>query len=219
MINFRVDPAVLRSRVPPGTELDFFAGQTYVSLVGFKFEKTRVLGIPIPFHRDFEEVNLRFYVRRFAEGEWRRGVVFVRELVPKAAIALIARAFYGEPYRAVRMSHQLRTGNGELCARYAWQELGGEEFIEVCARQNPEPLAPGSHEEFIAEHYWGYTGRPHGTREYQVQHPAWQIHVGLGARVQVDVARLYGPEFVPAFSTAPASSFIAVGSEGVIKSG
>ena len=43
----------------------------YVSLVGFMFKNTRLLNIPIPFHTDFEEVNLRFYVKHFDGNEWK----------------------------------------------------------------------------------------------------------------------------------------------------
>ncbi|MES2569397.1 MAG: DUF2071 domain-containing protein, partial [Verrucomicrobiota bacterium] len=103
MLNFATDPALLRPLVPAGTELDEFGGTTYLSVVGFLFLKTRVLGAGFPFHRDFEEVNLRFYVRRKVGGEWRRGVVFIREMVPRQIIALIARVVFGEPYSALPM--------------------------------------------------------------------------------------------------------------------
>jgi uncharacterized protein len=92
MLNYEIDPDLLRSRIPAGTELDSWNGRTFVSIVGFRFLETRVLGVPIPFHRDFNELNLRFYVRRLAGDEWRRGVVFVKEVVPRRAIAWIARA-------------------------------------------------------------------------------------------------------------------------------
>ena len=98
MLNFAVDPKLLEPLIPPGTELDFHDGETFVSVVGFMFLRTRLVGLPIPFHRNFEEVNLRFYVRRRAPEGWRRGVVFVRELVPRRAIAFVARVFYDEPY-------------------------------------------------------------------------------------------------------------------------
>ena len=96
MLNYVVDPALLAPMVPRGTELDSFDGRTYMSLVGFRFERTRVRGIWIPLHSDFDEVNLRFYVRRRVSGEIRRGVVFIREVVPRWAIAAVARAVYGE---------------------------------------------------------------------------------------------------------------------------
>ncbi len=107
MLNFVVDPAIVAPLVPSGTELDYENGETFVSVVGFLFLDTRILGLPIPLHRDFEEVNLRFYVRKKSADTWRRGVVFVRELVPRRAIALVARAFYGENYLALPMKHEI----------------------------------------------------------------------------------------------------------------
>jgi len=73
MLNFVVDPAIIAPLVPPGAELDYENGETFVSVVGFLFLDTRLLGLPIPFHRDFEEVNLRFYVRKKSADTWRRG--------------------------------------------------------------------------------------------------------------------------------------------------
>ena len=87
MLNYVVDPRLIGPLVPPGTEIDYEDGQTFLSIVGFLFLDTRLLGLPIPLHRNFEEVNLRFYVRKKSADTWRRGVVFIRELVPRRAIA------------------------------------------------------------------------------------------------------------------------------------
>ena len=113
MLNYEVAPEILAPSVPAGTELDTWQGKHLVSMVGFLFQKTRVRGIPIPFHRNFEEVNLRFYVRRKVAGEWRRGVVFIKELVPHFAIAWVARTFYNENYVTLPMSHRIENV-GEL---------------------------------------------------------------------------------------------------------
>ena len=125
MMNFAVDPKILEPLLPQGTELDFHEGQTFLSVVGFLFLDTRLLGLPIPRHRDFEEVNLRFYVRRKNVDDWRRGVAFVRELVPRQAIAIIARVFYGEPYLALPMRHSLDHKEGSLLAEYQWRREPG----------------------------------------------------------------------------------------------
>src|SRR6476646_6081252 len=121
MLNFVVDPKLLEPLVPPGTELDYHEGQTFLSVVGFLFLDTVVFGLPIPRYRDFEEVNLRFYVRQKNIDDGRRGVVFVRELVPRQAIAIIARVFYGEPYSAVPMRHVLEHKDGRVVAEYQWR--------------------------------------------------------------------------------------------------
>src|SRR5688572_22928209 len=95
---------MLAALVPHGTALDLWRGRCLVSVVGFRFLDTRVLGVPVPGHRDFDEVNLRFYVRRaHDDGALRRGVTFVREIVPRRAIALVARATYNEPYCTLPM--------------------------------------------------------------------------------------------------------------------
>jgi uncharacterized protein YqjF (DUF2071 family) len=64
LLNYAVDPCLLERFVPAGTELDVFEGRNYLSLVGFEFNRSRIFGFAVPFHQAFEEVNLRFYVRR-----------------------------------------------------------------------------------------------------------------------------------------------------------
>jgi hypothetical protein len=151
MLNFEIDPAAVRPLVPAGTEMDDWRGRTFVSLVGFLFLSTRVLGVGIPRHRDFEEVNLRFYVRRRTSEGWRRAVVFVKELVPRAAIAMAARVFYGENYLAVPMSHRIAvTGEGAAAIRqvsYRWRYEGRENEMRVTVRGDVSEIAAGSQDE------------------------------------------------------------------------
>src|SRR4051812_33249995 len=212
MLNFAIDPKILHPLVPAETELDFHAGQTFVSVVGFLFLDTRVIGIPIPLHRDFEEVNLRFYVRHKSGSEWRRGVVFVRELVPRLAIALIARTFYGEPYTALPMRHALEHKHGRVLAEYQWKRAGHWETLAMTAKGEPKAAEEGSHEEFITEHYWGYTARRDGCSEYRVEHPRWRLWTAEMTKFDADVATLYGPQFVDPLAAQAVSGFIAEGS-------
>ncbi|MDB6172388.1 MAG: hypothetical protein JWL59_1699 [Chthoniobacteraceae bacterium] len=217
MLNFATDPALLQPLVPPGTELDFFEGSTYLSVVGFRFLQTRVLGIGFPFHRDFDEVNLRFYVRRKSGVGWRRGVVFVREMVPRQAIAFIARTVYGEPYIARPMRHSLQLSESRICVSYSWKRAGRWESLEIKAAGQPQPIAAGSEEEFITEHYWGYTGRRGVTSEFAVEHPRWNVWKGEESRLDADVAALYGGQFVESLSAPPSSAFIAEGSSILVR--
>jgi uncharacterized protein len=212
MLNFRADPDVLAPLVPQGTELDFHEGQTFVSVVGFLSLRTRVLGLPIPLHRNFEEVNLRFYVRRRAEEGWRRGVVFVRELVPRRAIAFVARAFYDEPYLALPMRHSISQQEGKLSLQYEWWRNGRWESLAMSADAPPADAEAGSHEEFITEHYWGYTRRAAGTSEYAVEHPRWRLQKAATWNFDANVAPLYGAQFSEILGANPASAFIAEGS-------
>lgn len=205
MINYVVDPAILLPFVPKGTELDLWQGKAYVSLVGFMFLNTRVCGVSFPFHRNFEEVNLRFYVKG-AE----RGVVFIKEIVPRWGIAFIARRLYNEKYVALPMRHKIETGPS---AQYEWKFNGKWQKLGMTCSGGPESIVEGSEVEFITEHYFGYTvQRNGGTKGYQVQHPKWRVWKAESYEVDVDVRALYGPRFAPYLEKPPASCFLAEGS-------
>jgi len=218
MLNYEIDPAVLTPVVPRGTELDGWNGKTYVSMVGFLFENTRVMGLPIPFHQKFEEINLRFYVRRKAEDGWRRGVVFVKEIVPRTAIALVARRLYNENYVALPTGNVIcRAPDGRQnieSVKYYWTFQKRAHFIEFITRGGASDFAAGSEEEFIAQHYWGYSSQKNGgTVEYRVDHPPWRIWQAASARLDCDVENLYGRRFVKFLAARPSSAFLAEGSK------
>lgn len=212
MLNFVVDPALLQPFLPVGTELDFFREETFVSVVGFRFLNTRVLGVAVPLHRDFAEVNLRFYVRRKRVDGWNRGVVFIRELVPRVAIAMVARVFYGERYSAMPMRHDVVDNETGIAVEYGWRRGKKWESLAMTAPAGaPASVKAGSHEEFITEHYWGYTAGSR-TSEYRVEHPRWRIWTAATASLKSDVAGLYGEKFVACLAAPPVSQFIAEGS-------
>ncbi|MCE9530277.1 MAG: DUF2071 domain-containing protein [Planctomycetes bacterium] len=222
MLNFEVRPEILMPYVPQGTELDQWHGRTLASIVGFRFISTKVLGIPVPFHRDFDEVNLRFYVRRFEGGEWRRGVVFIKEIVPRWMISCVARRVYNENYVTMRMRHQVVPPNTEQPGRvqYEWKHLGRWNRVAATIQDKPVAIQPGSEEEFITEHYWGYTRqRDGGTMEYQVEHPIWSVWPGKNVEFDLDVKSLYGEAFVPPLTGRPTSVFVADGSAIVVRKG
>src|ERR1700726_2643570 len=143
MLNYVVDPRIITPLVPPGTEIDYENRETFVSVVGFLFLDTRLLGLPVPLHRDFEEVNLRFYVRKKSADLWRRGVVFVRELVPKRAIAIVARTFYGEPYLALPMKHEIEHRDSKLNVEYSWRRGSKQESLKMAASGEPQTIPAG----------------------------------------------------------------------------
>lgn len=221
MLNYEVEPAVLAPHVPTGTELDLWNGKTLVSVVGFQFWNTRVRGLLIPFHRNFEEVNLRFYVRRRAEDGWRRGVVFLQEIVPRTAIAFTARALYNEPYIALPMAHRITAASGSVTAvEYSWRLGGRENRVTLSVRGEAQPLRVGSEAEFITEHYWGYNAQRDGsTMEYRVEHPRWRVYEDCDARLDCDVARLYGRQFCRSLLGKPSSAFLAEGSAVTVYQG
>jgi len=224
MINYEVDPGVLMPFVPRGAELDAWDNCAFVSVVGFLFLNTRVLGLPIPFHRNFEEINLRFYVRRRGSEGWRRGVVFVKEIVPRWAIATVARVVYNENYVARRMSHRIDLNGGTIArngsVEYSWRE--GEKLSRIRVRTvgEAQPLVAGSEEEFITEHYWGYAAqRDGGCVEYRVEHPPWRVWQTSEAEFDCDVKRVYGDQFIECLSARPTSAFVAEGSPVIVRKG
>ena len=221
MLNYEIEPALLAPLVPRGTEIDSWNGKTFVSMVGFLFENTRVMGLPIPFHQNFEEINLRCYVRRKAEDGWRRGVVFVKEIVPRTAIALVARRLYNENYVALPTGNAIcRADDGPKnieSVKYYWTFRKRAHFIEFVTRGGASDFAVGSEEEFIAQHYWGYSSQKNGrTVEYRVDHPPWRIWQAARARLDCDVENLYGRQFVKFLQGNPSSAFLAEGSKIIV---
>jgi uncharacterized protein len=214
MLNYRVDPACLQKYVPFGTELDSFDGKTFVSLVGFRFCRTKLLDVlPIPFHAEFEEINLRFYVKRREGDEVRRGVVFIAEIVPKRAIALTARWFYGENYVCRPMAHSLRLTNANFEVEYSWRSANQDCKLRAQAEERSSLPSEGSLEQFITEHYWGYSlHRDGSTVEYHVSHVPWKVWNASHAEFSGDTRDLYGDELSEVLKQALASAFIADGS-------
>jgi len=229
MVSWVVDPVMLRPYLAAGTELDLWEGDPLVSLVAFDFRDTRVLGRRIPFHVRFPEVNLRFYVRRRTQGGvWRRGVTFVQEMVPRAAIAFVARRVYGEPYvsrpmRRVAVPDSPPAEMPDGASRslvYEWRRDGEWERVVALVTELPRPLRRDSAEAFIAERGWGYTRRPRRpTLEYRVEHPAWRVSMVADLMIEADLATLYGPRLADTFTSSPVSTFVAEGSNVTVYRG
>ena len=221
MLNFIVDPRALAKYVPRGTEIDAWGGSTLVSLVGFRFLDTRVKGVAIPFHRNFEEINLRFYVRRRGAEGWRRGVVFVREVVPRPAIAAVAKWLYNENYVAcpTRSTVVDPPPGGAGRYEYGWKVRGQWLSIGAVVEGASDNPATGSQEEFMTEHYWGYAAqRDGGTVEYRVEHPRWSVWTATGSMLKGDMGGFYGPPFA-ALLASPVSAFVAEGSAVIVREG
>ena len=216
MANYEVDPSILADLVPKGTELDLQDGKYFVSLVGFMFLDTRVLGLPVPFHINFEEVNLRFYVKRETADETRRAVCFVKEIVPRYAIATVARLLYGEPYECWAMGHE----RSETTVGYSWSKNGRANNLSVEIDESVGVPPAGSHGEFIIEHYWGYTKRDGGrVDEYKVEHPKWELFSVRKEVIDVDFGKTYGDQFAHLSGAKPYSILLAKGSEIAVYKG
>ncbi len=214
MANYAIDASILKPCLPAGTELDTFNNECLVSLVGFEFNQVKIKGVSIPFHTNFPEVNLRFYVKHLIGGEYRRGVVFISEIVPKPAIAWVAKTLFKEKYQAMPMKKATALEPPHLSVEYNWQFKKEWNAISVKALSQSRPMEPGSAESFIFEHYYGYSAiNKQSSYEYSVAHPSWNVHPVLRYAVFCDFEKLYGKEFSFLSKQEPVHVFLADGSE------
>ncbi len=150
-----------------------------------------------------------------------RGVVFVRELVPKPMIAAVARVVYDEPYLAVHMHHEIEPGHGTPnLVEYRWTFRGEPCHLRVKPQGDLRPLRAGEEAEFITEHYWGHAKRSNGqTSEYEVAHPRWCVMETCDSSFSAPVKELYGAGFQEILAVEPVSALLAEGSEIAVYQG
>lgn len=214
LINYEINPKMLDKYLPKGTEIDLWNNKCYVSLVGFMFNNTKLLGLKIPFHINFEEVNLRFYVKRFENGEWKRGVVFIKEIVPKRALTFIANIFYKEHYQTNKMTHSVTENKISRTFIYQWKNDNHWNSIELETQLDQSTIELNSEAEFITEHYFGYTKCDENTTfEYEVTHPRWEQFEIINYKIDVDFENNYGKDFAFLNESKPVSVFLAKGSK------
>jgi uncharacterized protein YqjF (DUF2071 family) len=218
LANYEIDPAILKPYLPYKTELDTWNNLHYVSLVGFLFKDTKILGFKIPFHITFEEVNLRFYVRHKHENKWRRGVVFVKEIVPKMAITLVANTLYKEDYQTMQMKHLWKEKEDKLLTTYQWKYQDNWNTFSVESDNKKLPIEKNSDAEFITEHYYGYTKiKANKTFEYEVKHPSWEQYKVIDYKIELDFRQMYGIDFACLNGKEPNSVMLAEGSEASVE--
>ena len=219
MANYAIDKNILKKYIPAKTELDLWNDTCYVSLIGFMFLNTKMLGIKIPFHINFEEVNLRFYVKYKDGTQWKRGVVFVKEIVPKHAITFVANTLYKEHYATMPMKHAWAETDETRIFEYNWRCKNQWQSFKVTTNKDLIPIEEGSEAEFITEHYWGYSRKSdHKTVEYEVTHPKWQQYAVQDFAIDVDFGLVYGQDFALLNNLHPTSVFLAEGSEITVES-
>lgn len=213
MANYRVNPDVLIPYLPHGVEPDLYNNNTYVSLVGFMFKNTSLFKIPIPFLGTFEEINLRFYVKRIEGDSIKRGVVFINETVPYKPVAWLANKLYKEHYIAIPTKNSTVITKLSKNIRYEWKINKAWNHIAVNVAGKAEPMLPGSIEEFIFEHYYGYTKiNSRLSQEYKVNHPRWQVNKLIDHSIHCDFTSMYGNDFSFLSDQQPDSVVVAEGS-------
>jgi uncharacterized protein YqjF (DUF2071 family) len=218
--NYSVEPSLLKTFLPYKTELDYWNDQCYISLVGFRFINTRLKGMSIPFHTNFEEINLRFYVRYKKDSEWRHGVTFIKEIVPRRALTFVANSIYKEKYVTLPTKYHWDEDSNDLKVLYQWKHRNKWDLFSLTASSVPCEISPLSKEEFITEHYWGYTQlNKSQTSQYQVEHPRWQVYTVKDYEINVQFGELYGSSFNFLTEAIPDSIMLAEGSKIVVRKG
>jgi len=213
MANYLVPKSLLLPYLPKGIELDLFENNAYISLVGFMFKNTKLFNIPIPYFGTFEEINLRFYVKRKNNEVFNRGVVFINETVPYKIVAYLANKLYNESYSTVRTKHEWSFTNELKKIEYQWQVNKDWNRIYVEANTTSNTFVAGSLEEFIYEHYYGYAKvDKQETEEYKIHHPSWKVNTVLQSDINCDFKAMYGNDFGYLNTIKPHSVFIAEGS-------
>ncbi|MBU2928790.1 YqjF family protein [Winogradskyella psychrotolerans] len=213
LVNYEIDPNILKPYIPMGTELDSFNNKYYVSVVGFMFIDTKVLGIKLPFHINFEEVNLRFYVKH----NNKRGVVFIKEIVPKSVITLVANSIYHEHYQTHKMRHHWTKNDKYKKFEYQWKLNQNWQSISVTTEKEFSTIEEGSEEQFITEHYFGYTKHKNKTFEYEVVHPTWKKLNVIDFKLNINFESNYGEGFKFLQFAKPTSVILAEGSAVEVK--
>jgi uncharacterized protein YqjF (DUF2071 family) len=210
IVSYAVPPELLSRHVPHGLTLETRDGHAFVSLVAFDFDEVRVRGIPIPGYRSFPEVNLRYYVRCGRD----RGVVFIREFVPKRMVAWIAKAVYNEPYEALRMTSDVHRVSEGLTVEHKFHAAGHTQKVTLTATRDPPQLPPESSDDhFFKEHEWGFgVDRRGRLLRYRVAHPPWLTYRLAWHDVKVDWKRVYGAEWGVLKHAKPCSVVLAEGS-------
>ena len=219
LANYEVDPRVLEPFLPYRTELDSWNNTHYVSLVGFMFLNTNVLGVKVPFHINFEEINLRFYVKHHDGKQWKRGVVFIREIVPKALITFVANTWYNEHYATRKMFHSWKDSAEHMETTYGYWEKDRKQQFSVVSSKEKKSIPQGSETEFITEHYWGYSGMSEkSTTEYEVTHPRWDAYDIQDYSIDFDFGLAYGDHWEILNHQQPLSVMLAEGSPITVES-
>jgi len=119
------------------------------------------------------------------------------------------------------MAHRIKAESGSVkSAEYSWRFGGRRNSLKLTTRGEAQVLTKGSEAEFITEHYWGYNAQQDGaTLEYRVEHPRWRVYDVSDAKLDCDVADLYGELFCDSLNRKPSSAFLAEGSAVMVYQG
>jgi uncharacterized protein len=214
---FETEKKLLQPYVPPGTELNDWNGRICMSLVGFMFTNTSLRGIPCPFFRSFEELNLRFYVRRKENNKWKKGVVFIKEIVPARLIGWAGKLLYRENFISLPMHHVFYTGNNSQHVEYYWKVNKQTNYLKICSSLLPVISGINTLDSFICDHYTAFNKKgADQTISFAIQHNPWKVYPALTYDLRIDAQSLYGDAFAEAFNHKPLGVFLMDGSRTTV---
>ena len=212
IITYKIHPASLSIYIPPGLAADTINGDAFVSIVAFDFNDIKIKSLRIPFHVNFPEINLRFYVK----DENRNGVVFISEFVDKYFVPFVANSVYNENYKRIRMKKVMKILDGDdvIHLNYNMNMKGREFNLNMKAKQ--ESFIPGENtiEHFIKEHEWGFGKSRRGKLlSYKVVHPVWEVCPVTHFSHNFDFGLIYGNKWEMLNDEKPFNVMFAKGSE------
>ncbi len=213
-VNFQIDQRILQPLVPKGLELDFFNGETYVSLIAMMLRNVKAWGLPFSIIPSSPELSLRFYVRRPGDGESAKGTCLIKDYISGSTAAWYLESQFKSDFSKLKMKYK-NSGFGEHETpevEYQWKVDDHWNKLRVRARSRIHKTERASKVGFILDHftYFGtYKGR---TLAYRVERPTWNIWDAAQANFTCDVKRLFGDAFVKPLSKRPASVFVTAGS-------
>ena len=210
---FEADETLLNKFLPRGTELNTWHGKYLISIVAFMFSKPAILNISAPFYRSFEEINLRFYVRYKENDQWKKGVVFIKEIAPARIIGLTAGWLYQENFIYLPLKHKFYANNKCQYISYSCKVKNQWGHLNmVCSSKDNEP---GSErvQTFVRDHYWGYTKKSNNnTAEFLIEHRLWKIYQATDYDLNLNIGEIYGKDFTDLFLQKPISVILMDGS-------
>ncbi|HET8854857.1 MAG TPA: DUF2071 domain-containing protein [Salinimicrobium sp.] len=211
--NYIISPEILEKYLPSYTKIDYFDRKCYVSLVGFQFKDIEIAGVKIPFYTDFEEINLRFYVKRFDGTTWRKGTVFISEIADKSVLKILANSFLHEKYQTLKTKQEVKENSDFIETGYSWKAGRNWQSIEMIGENSPKLVAEGTEPHFIMDRPWGYQKYDAlTTNEYEVSHPQWKILPVSTFDINVDFKESFGSAFSILNGILPHSVILAEGS-------
>ena len=215
--NYVVDPSILEKHIPNGTVLEAHNGKYFVSLVAFRYCETRLLNVRVPYHNIFEEINLRFYVKReITPGNWRSEVAFTKLFFPKTALTLVAKHIYKENYETKKMRHNWSDNGNELFTSYGLKKNRWHSF-DLVSDKKSSPIFSNTSEDFFSKHYWGTSKiNRKSCTIYKIDHPVWESHKVLRSNISFDFNTVFGAEFKHLTNTEPDSTHLFNGSKVLV---